>query len=92
MSSTFNNEMDLNLMILIEQINEIVREVTGKEIPDREADLTELGVDSMTLLDLHAVLEERLGIFLHESMIEEFHSVSQIARVVRDLIHNPTKS
>ena len=90
MPGGFDNGMDLNLMILMEQVGDIVREVAKTDIPDREANLAQYGMDSMALLDVLAVLEERFGIFVNESVIEEFHSISRITRVVRDVIRTST--
>lgn len=90
MPGGFDNGMDLNLMILMEQVGDIVREVAKTEIPDREANLAQYGIDSIALLDILAVLEDRFGILLNESVIEEFHSISRITRVVRDVIRMST--
>jgi acyl carrier protein len=77
-----------NLDILQDQVGEIVSEISGKQVPEKSADLASLGMDSMAKLDVLASLEERFDIVLNESVVEEFHSIGHIAHIIRDVIRS----
>jgi acyl carrier protein len=81
-----------NLKILVEQVGKIVSEISGKPIPEKSADLATLGMDSMAKLEVLARLEERFDIVLNESVVEEFHSIGHIAKIIKDIIRSTTTS
>lgn len=62
----------------------IATAVSGKTIPSYRDDLSTLGIDSLTMLDLLTALEEHFNILLSENIIKEFRSIERIARIVRD--------
>lgn len=62
---------------------EVIREATGRTVKDREANLFSLGFDSLSLLDVLALLEKRFDIELTEDVAEAFHSVGNISRIVQ---------
>ena len=71
---------------LIGLVGDVVSEVVGKTISDWEADLASLGLDSLTLLEILASLEEKFHVTLNEGVIEEFQTVARITRVVEDAV------
>jgi acyl carrier protein len=85
-----DNNLDFNQEFLLNQVEQIVSEISGKKIPDTKANLASLGMDSMTMLDVLTALEDRFGIVLNESVAEEFVTLNQIARVVQDVIRTTT--
>jgi acyl carrier protein len=87
-SSEIDSGTDQNLNILVDQVGEIVAKISGEQIPEKSADLASLGMDSMAKLDVLASLEERFDIVLNESVVEEFHSISHIAHIVKDVIRS----
>jgi acyl carrier protein len=68
------------------QVGTLVQELTGLVDVNPDAELAELGVDSLAKLDLLAALEQRFGIALSEDLAREFRSVSRIARLVHDAL------
>jgi acyl carrier protein len=66
------------------QVAEIVTQVGGKPVTEVDAELADLGFDSLALLDLLAALELRFQIELTEDVISEFRTVARVSRVVRD--------
>lgn len=66
------------------RVADVVAEVGGSPAPSADMDLSEIGFDSLTLLDLLAALEERFQIDLTEDVVSEFRTVAGVARVVRD--------
>jgi acyl carrier protein len=79
-----------NLKILVDQVGKIVSDVSGKQISDKSADLADLGLDSMAKLDVLASLEERFDIVLNERVVEEFHTIGHIAKIVGDVMRSAT--
>ncbi len=73
-----------DLDALTEEVAQLVIEISGVPLGNNESDLRENGVDSMMLLELLAALEERFGISMDETIVEEFQSVNAIARLVKD--------
>jgi acyl carrier protein len=79
--------VDVKKLTFEEIINDVTRitaEISGKQIPSAREDLFGFGVDSLTMLDLLAALEEHFGITLSENIAREFRSVEKISRIVRD--------
>ncbi|MBW2278477.1 MAG: acyl carrier protein [Deltaproteobacteria bacterium] len=74
------------------RVADVVAEVGGCGAPASDAQLADLGFDSLALLDLLAVLEETFGIELTEDVITEFRTVAGVARVVRDAEPAETRS
>ena len=74
----------MSLEDIAKDVARIATEVSGKDIPSYRDDLSVLGIDSLTMLDLLAALEEHFGILLSENIIKEFRSVERISRIVRD--------
>lgn len=68
---------------LEEAVVEVLREASGRTIEDREASLFALGFDSLGLLEVLALLERRFDVHLTEDVVESFHSVGAIARIVQ---------
>jgi acyl carrier protein len=67
------------------EIQTILSEKLMRRVPSADADLLETGIlDSMNFVDLVVILEERYGLTLDLASIdlEEFRSVSSIARLV----------
>ncbi|MCU0662765.1 MAG: acyl carrier protein [Myxococcota bacterium] len=64
-------------------IAEVIQKATGRAVEDRDANLFAMGFDSLSMLDVLALLEKRFSISLSEDVIEGFHSVSAIARIVQ---------
>ncbi len=73
---------------LLSGVAQVVASVADREITNSEENLTAYGLDSMAMLDVLAALEERYEIILNESVIEEFYSISRIARVVQDAVRS----
>ena len=73
---------DENPLELVARVEEIVSEISGKPLPEKNIELTALGIDSMAKLDILASLEEHFDVILNESMVEEFHTVAHIAKIV----------
>ena len=69
---------------IVDDVARITTEISGKPIPSPREDLFAYGIDSMTMLDLLAALEEHFGITLSENITREFRTVDRIARIVRD--------
>ena len=78
--------IDQSPEVLMGQVGDVVSEVIGKTISDSEANLIALGLDSLTLLEILATLEEKFGIILNEGVIEEFQTIARITRVVEDAV------
>ena len=86
------SSLDENLVSIAAQVGEIVAEIAGKPVPEKNAKLDNLGIDSMAKLDILASLEERFDILLNERMVEEFHTVGHIAKIVDEAIRsNPPR-
>ncbi len=71
---------------IVEQVFEIVSEVAQGEVAGEDTNLASVGLDSMALLDVMALIEKRYGIVLTEEIVDEFYSVKRIARIVYDAI------
>ena len=69
-------------------MGKIVAEISGKPAPDENTELLSLGIDSMAKLDILASLEDHFLVVLNESMVEEFHTVGHIAKIVGEAIRS----
>ena len=74
--------------VIAREIANVVFDVTGIRITDYESNISGVGVDSLSLLDILSVLETEFGILLVESVVDEFYSVSRTARVVQDALRS----
>jgi acyl carrier protein len=70
---------------IVDDITRIAAEITEKQIPTSRDDLFSLGIDSLSMLDLLAALEEHFDITMSENMTREFRNIDRIARIVRDI-------
>ena len=66
------------------RVAEAVVEIGGKPAPSVDEQLSDHGFDSLALLELLALLEQRFRIELTEDVVSEFKTISRISRVVRD--------
>lgn len=71
---------------IVEQVFEIVSRVAEREVTGEDTNLASVGLDSMALLDVMALIEQRYGIVLTEDVVEDLYSVKRIARVVYDAV------
>ena len=70
---------------IAKDVARIATAVSGKSIPSYRDDLFQLGIDSLTMLDLLAALEEHFDVHLNENITGEFRSVERIVRIIRDI-------
>ncbi len=68
--------------VLESEIRTVVAKVTGVELVDAKDGHAELQIDSITRLELLAVLEQQFDIELTEDLISEFQTIPGIARVI----------
>lgn len=71
---------------IVEQVFEIVSGVAEREVLGEDTNLASVGLDSMSLLDIMALIEKRFDIVLTEDVVEELYSVKRIARIVYDAV------
>lgn len=74
----------LELSDLEGRIADAVAAVTGQRPSQSESELSGLGLDSLALLELLAVLEERFQVELAEDVLVEFKSIKRIAELLRE--------
>jgi acyl carrier protein len=86
--SSLEQKRESQLKELEIQVAGIVAEITGHNVSDPKADLSALGLDSMALLDVLAVMEERFDVVLTEDVVQEFRTVHRIAHIIRDAIRS----
>lgn len=67
------------------QVSAIIHDVTGIEVPSAETALQELGIDSVAMLEILVVAEQRFSITLNENLVREFRTVRAISRIVTEL-------
>jgi len=67
-------------------IGEIVGQVTGRRPGSSRDEFSALGIDSLALLEVLAVLEQRFAVEFSEDILTEFRSVERIAAVLREAI------
>ena len=60
--------------------------LTNTKVEDYDASLKMLGIDSMTMLDLLAILETTFDINLNENIVKEFDSINKISRIINEII------
>ena len=68
------------------QVDEVVALVAGRPIPSFETDLQSIGIDSIAMLEILALLEERFDILLNETSVKDFHTIHDISRIVKELV------
>jgi acyl carrier protein len=68
------------------QVDEVVALVAERPIPSFEADLQSIGIDSIAMLDILALLEERFDILLNETSAKDFRTIQDISRIVKELV------
>ncbi len=83
-----DHERESQLKELELQVTGIIAEITGHQVADAKADLSALGLDSMALLDVLAVMEKRFDVVLTEDVVQEFRTVHRIAHIIRDAIRS----
>ena len=66
------------------QIAAVIATVAGREPSSSDSDFVALGLDSLALLDILALLEERFEVELTEDIVSEFKSIASIAAVLRE--------
>jgi acyl carrier protein len=81
---------DEELARIRERVAGLLAEVSGRGAPGPDDDLAALGMDSMTRLDLLAMIEQEFQVELTEDLIMEFRTVNRIARIVRGALSLPT--
>jgi acyl carrier protein len=93
------NGLDLknynDIEYLMNEIAGIVEDVSGLEASDPKAALSDQKIDSIMLLDILTLLENRFQIVLNEELIKEFTSINRIAYIVQQSLRNlksPPKS
>ncbi len=79
---------ELRFSMILNRVAKVVAEIAGLDITDWEANLASLGIDSLVALEILAELEEHFDITLNETIIDEFYTISHIARIVQDAIRS----
>lgn len=78
---------------LDEKIVEILKEVAelpeSLEIVGPERLKSDLGIDSLTMIDLVMHVEAKLGIKINEKYVSTFATVADLQRHVRELVATP---
>ncbi|MCP4675210.1 MAG: acyl carrier protein [Deltaproteobacteria bacterium] len=78
----------LRFSMILNRVAKVVVETAGQDITDWEANLSSLGIDSLVALEILAELEESFNIVLNETIVEEFYSITHIARIVQDAMRS----
>ncbi len=68
------------------EVSELVSEVTNQLIPSPETHLTDLGIDSITMLEILTALEDRFDITLNENLVRELRTLHDICHIVTEHI------
>ena len=68
-------------------IAKIISQTIGREISVANENLEALNMDSLTRLEIAAMLEKQFNLELTEDIATEFTSISRIARIIRRLTH-----
>lgn len=86
------SQHDMDVDTIEDAVRQTVEKVSGIRVSDYESSLAAAGVDSLLLLEILSELEQKFEIVLNESVVEEFYSLSRIARVILDALRSVPKS
>ena len=89
MTDTGDSRSQSKLEAMAIEVEKIITEITGQRVSSHETPLDTMGFDSITMLDVLATMEQRFGIALNESIIQEFRTINRIARIVKDEANTP---
>jgi acyl carrier protein len=79
---------ELEVLSMFEQIAHRVEK--GKKIPPitRESQITALGIDSLSMMEIIGAMEDELGITIPDDKLSRLQTVGDIERVVKELKPN----
>lgn len=82
MSDTLDEKIDA----ILKQVAELPESF---KIADEQNLKSDLGIDSLTVIDLVTHVEAKLGIKINDKSVANFATVADLQREVRELVANP---
>ena len=71
---------------ILNEVSDLVSPILSQDIPSPETDLTNLGIDSIAMLEVLTALEEHFDITLNENLVREFRCLHDIGHIVMEQI------
>jgi acyl carrier protein len=68
---------------LLERVSRVLTTVADLSAPAPDQDFDALGIDSLTRLELLAILEKEFDIEISEDFLVEFRTINRVVQVVR---------